>query len=300
MINIKDLTTLICQSDPQLSSLKTTVEKELLHYEIMMTLAENGFLKQLTFQGGTCLRMMYGSNRLSEDLDFAGGHEFDFRLLENLRDCLHSELSKKHNLKINISQPDFDKLNQQQNVKVGRWKVSIETAPEDKSAPWQKIRLEIATVPAHSANLRPMVKAYPQLPDGYQTVLVNCESLAEIAADKYVALALRKTIKARDVWDLAWLYQQRVEASPQLVMQKFSDYQSDNGIERLSARLSEVPQYIESGYFVTEMERFLLASVAQTSIRQKGFNDYVKETVVRQGKKLFAAFSNADSSPFKM
>jgi hypothetical protein len=93
---------------------------------------------------------------------------------------------------------------------------------------------------------------------------------------------------------------QMVKQSPQLVIQKFSDYQSNNGIERLNARLSEVPQYIESGYFVTEIGRFLLASLAQTSIRQSGFNNYVKEMLARQEQALFAAFSNDDSSPFKM
>ena len=82
MIDIKRLAEQICQSDQQLASLKTTVEKELLHHEIIATMARHGFLKKLTFQGGTCLRMMYGSNRLSEDLDFAGGSDFNFEQLE--------------------------------------------------------------------------------------------------------------------------------------------------------------------------------------------------------------------------
>ena len=119
MNHIKQLAEQICQSDPQLVSLKSTVEKELLHYEVLATMANNGFLKKLTFQGGTCLRMMYGSNRLSEDLDFAGGHNFDFQELEKLQHCLHTELSKKHNLKINVAQPDFEKLNTKENIKVG-------------------------------------------------------------------------------------------------------------------------------------------------------------------------------------
>lgn len=300
MINIKNLTEQICKSDPQLTSLKTTVEKELLHYEIMATMANHGFLKKLTFQGGTCLRMMYGSNRLSEDLDFAGGHDFNFEQLESLKRCLHSELSKKHNLKINVTQPNFYKLKEKENIKVGRWKVSIETEPENKSAPWQKIRLEVATVPARTSSLRPMIKTYQQMPDGYQSILLNCESLEEIAADKFVALALRRSIKARDLWDLTWLYQQKVEADPQLVMDKFDDYQSENGVEILESRLIEVPKYMDSGEFEQEMERFLMTSVAETSIRQEGFIDYVKDTVYRQGKKLLAGLDNSINTQFKM
>jgi len=300
MINIKNLTQQICQSDPQLASLQTTVEKELLHYEIMATMANHGFLKKLIFQGGTCLRMMYGSNRLSEDLDFAGGHDFNFQQLESLQECLHSELSKKHNLKINVAQPNFDQLTGRENIKVGRWKVSIETEPYNKSAPWQKIKLEVATVPAHTSSLRPMIKTYQQMPDGYQSILLNCESLEEIAADKFVALALRRSIKARDVWDLTWLYQQKVEADPQLVMDKFDDYQSENGVQALESRLIELPKYIDSGKFELEMERFLMASVAQTSIRREGFVDYVKDTVNRQGRKLLSTLESSVNTKFKM
>jgi predicted nucleotidyltransferase component of viral defense system len=300
MFNMKKLTEQICQSDPQLASLHTTVEKELLHYEIMATMAAHGFLQKLTFQGGTCLRMMYGSNRLSEDLDFAGGHDFNFEQLENLKNCLHTELSKKHNLKVNVAQPNFDKLTERENIKVGRWKVSIETEPHNKSAPWQKIKLEVATVPAHTSSLRPMIKAYQQLPDGYQSILVNCESLEEIAADKFVALALRRSIKARDVWDLTWLYQQKIEADPQLVMDKFDDYKSEDGVQALESRLIELPKYMDSGEFELEMERFLMASVAKTSILRAGFVDYVKATVNQQGRKLLSSLENSANSQFKM
>ena len=36
-------------------------------------------LAGLTFIGGTCLRACYGSARLSEDLDFTGGNDFNRR-----------------------------------------------------------------------------------------------------------------------------------------------------------------------------------------------------------------------------
>ena len=37
---------------------------------------EAGFLDKLTFMGGTCLRMCYNSERLSEDLDFSSSFDF--------------------------------------------------------------------------------------------------------------------------------------------------------------------------------------------------------------------------------
>ncbi len=53
-----------------LGSLQAVVAKELLHYEIFGALAGEGLLSTLAFQGGTCLRLFYGSSRYSEDLDF--------------------------------------------------------------------------------------------------------------------------------------------------------------------------------------------------------------------------------------
>jgi len=52
------------------------VEKELLHRDILHALHQSGLLNGLVFTGGTCLRACYGSQRLSEDLDFYGGKAF--------------------------------------------------------------------------------------------------------------------------------------------------------------------------------------------------------------------------------
>lgn len=72
---LREMVATACASQA-LAGMETTVEKELLHYDIMTALSQSGLLAKLTFQGGTCLRMAYGSDRLSEDLDFAGGIDF--------------------------------------------------------------------------------------------------------------------------------------------------------------------------------------------------------------------------------
>ncbi len=76
---------------------RPVVEKELLHYDILYALSATGLLKHITFQGGTSLRLCYGSNRFSEDLDFAGGRDFcSAQLLEIkrvLRNMLVSDMA---------------------------------------------------------------------------------------------------------------------------------------------------------------------------------------------------------------
>lgn len=60
------------RNQDELGSLRPVVVKEILHHDILRELSHADLLKQLTFIGGTCLRACYGSNRLSEDLDFTG------------------------------------------------------------------------------------------------------------------------------------------------------------------------------------------------------------------------------------
>lgn len=53
------------------------VEKEVMHHDILREMNNAGYLQNLTFIGGTCLRLCYGSDRLSEDLDFSGSFNFN-------------------------------------------------------------------------------------------------------------------------------------------------------------------------------------------------------------------------------
>ncbi|MBV5334648.1 MAG: nucleotidyl transferase AbiEii/AbiGii toxin family protein, partial [Sulfuricurvum sp.] len=57
---------------------------ELLQHDIIREMSIAGLLDTLTFIGGTCLRACYGSNRLSEDLDFTGGKNFNRAILSDL------------------------------------------------------------------------------------------------------------------------------------------------------------------------------------------------------------------------
>ena len=47
------------------SGMIMTIEKELLHYEILNAMDEGGLLDRLVFQGGTSLRLCYGAERYS-------------------------------------------------------------------------------------------------------------------------------------------------------------------------------------------------------------------------------------------
>lgn len=79
----------------ELTQLRIVVEKELLHHDILLAMNDGGLLQQLCFIGGTCLRACYGSNRLSEDLDFTGGANFNRKNLTELKALLTDKLQLK-------------------------------------------------------------------------------------------------------------------------------------------------------------------------------------------------------------
>lgn len=81
--------------------------------------------------------------------------------------------------------PDYD------GVKVDKWQISVETAPQQRDLPRQKIKVEIANIPAHTRELLPLRLNYDFL-QGSGAVLVNAESIDEVMADKIVAFPVAK------------------------------------------------------------------------------------------------------------
>ena len=80
----ESLTLEALKNQEDLASLRIVVEKELLHHDILRIMAAKGLLSDLTFISGTCLRACFGSPRLSEDLDFTGGRDFNRTVLHEL------------------------------------------------------------------------------------------------------------------------------------------------------------------------------------------------------------------------
>lgn len=119
-----------------LAPLRPVVEKELLHHDILRELAEAGLLHRLTFIGGTCLRACYGSHRLSEDLNFTGGADFDLAALNGLGPLLVERLAAKYGLAVSVSEPEREK------GLIDTWKIRVLTHPEPRDLPAQRINID--------------------------------------------------------------------------------------------------------------------------------------------------------------
>lgn len=284
-----------------LANLRPVVEKELLHYDILFCLSEAGLLKSLTFQGGTSLRLCYSSNRFSEDLDFAGGPDFCSANLAQMKDCIEDYLGNRYGLEVTVKEPNELRAEPEYaEVKVDKWQISVTTFPERKDLPRQRIKIEVANIPAYTHTWRQLVRNYTVLPDGYSDTLIRVETLEEVMADKLVSFpATTSYIRYRDMWDLLWLKQQGAKIDVNLVSQKLKDYKIDDFEKNLQARIDSLPNIISEGNFHNEMKRFIPSSVYETSLGKEGFSsfllDSLKDLLNQLRKELYAENDKTNS-----
>jgi hypothetical protein len=163
---------------------------------------------------------------------------------------------------------------------VDKWQVNVETAPGNRSMPSQKIRLEVAGVPAYTSELVPLKTNYEFL-EGYNSVLVLAESISEVMADKVIAFpaALPTRIRHRDIWDLAWLTQQGASLDPLMVRKKADDYGIANYETLLNDAIVQLPEIVRSKPFKDQMQRFIDAETFTTRLGNEKFLDYLTSAV---------------------
>lgn len=278
--------------------LDNVLEKEVLHHDIMLVLHKEGILQQLTFIGGTSLRLCYNSSRLSEDLDFTAGFDFNPNKFDGLEKKLEKHLQKKYNIKVNARKP------QSSNFGTSTWKVTLEKFPDRKDLPSQKMHIDICALPSFDIEHRPIMDHY-HINSPMAGLPIPVQSMAEILADKMVAFAYReRRIKPRDVWDIVWLKQQGVEQRYDLIIKKLEarGKKDKDFIEKINQHLSLL-QKDEStkSDFYNEMSRFLPKEVAKRTLENNNFWPYLVLTLGDEVKQVTNNLSgNSPEKSFDM
>jgi len=270
----------VLQSNQELMPLQPVVEKEILHHDILREMAQAGFLRKLTFIGGTCLRDCYGSPRLSEDIDFTGGIDFDPDNLKALSAHLEEAITKRYGLDVRVSEP------QRAEGDTKTWKVKIITRPEQSHLPSQRIHIDVCAV--SSFETQPvMLKNHYGVDFGTSGLILHAETREEIFADKLVALALRPNrIKQRDIWDIIWMTHHTVELRPDLVRKKLNERQVE--YQQYLELFSERIESVQDGHsnFLFEIKRFLPAHTVDASLETEEYWSVVISTLKEIYSKL--------------
>jgi predicted nucleotidyltransferase component of viral defense system len=266
----------IVQANPDYAAITPVIEKEILHHDIMDVLIKHGAMQRLTFIGGTSLRMCYNSARLSEDLDFNGGYNFKPADFNGLESEIQTYIQNKYETDVWVSKPADDTQGD-----TTSWKISISKAPNRPDLPRQKMHIDVCAIPSFDVEKRPLLNHYNTVVPT-EGILVPVQSMQEILADKFIALAYRaRRIKPRDIWDIVWIKQRGVALSKALVEKKLAarHKQLNDFRQALPHQLDKLTQDEARNDFSMEMSRFIPQKIKTRTLDNPEYWAYVQTEV---------------------
>lgn len=276
----------IVAANPDLAAISPVIEKEILHHDIMAVLIQQGVMSSLTFIGGTALRMCYNSSRLSEDLDFNGGHNFKPDDLNGLEHEIKRYIETKYEMNVWVNKPTDEKQGD-----TSSWTISIEKEANRPDLPRQKMHIDVCAIPSFDSVKRPLINHY-NIAVPTEGLLVPVQSLAEILADKFIALAYRaRRIKPRDIWDIIWLSQRNIDVSIELTKLKLDarGKSFDDFSDALRSQVDKLQSDAEvRNDFYQEMSRFIPATIKARTLDNPDYWDYVQSEAKRLANSLLA------------
>ena len=190
--------------EPQTSIDKKNAIKEILQEIVLCGLSRAGFFKHAAFYGGTALRIFYGLDRFSEDLDFSLMAPESFDLSEYLPSVEKEIRSYGLNFKAEERQKTVDSAVQSAFLKGNTKEHILLFYADDRLArsitPGELIKIKFET----DTNPPPFVgfdHKYRLLPSPYEICLYDLPSLFAGKTHAVLCRAWRNRIKGRDLYD---------------------------------------------------------------------------------------------------
>lgn len=184
---------------------KKNVVKEVMQEIVLCGLSRAGFFKKAAFYGGTALRIFYGLDRFSEDLDFSLMQVDDsFELSEYFPMLkkeiaaygLNVEISEKQKSKESAIRSAFLKGNTKEHMLLfyASDPITSKIAGDEKI----KIKFEVDTNPPAGASFE---HKYRLLPAPYEVTLYDIPSLFAGKVHAVICRSWKNRIKGRDLYD---------------------------------------------------------------------------------------------------
>lgn len=176
-----------------LRAFKESILKEYLQYKILSSIFNSDYANKLAFLGGTALRIVYGSTRFSEDLDFD-----NFALTEMEFTALSEIIQKDlmlEGLKVEVSTMTQNAYR----IKIRIPKLLFDSGLSAMSE--HKILLQVDTVPQHFEYEaeKPLLNKFDVFTQ------INAVPKNLLLAQKIFASVNRKRIMGRDFFDIIFL-----------------------------------------------------------------------------------------------
>ncbi len=184
---------------------KKNAVKEIMQEIVLCGLSRAGFFKKAAFYGGTALRIFYGLDRFSEDLDFSlMAPDDSFELPEYFPTLkkeiasygLNVEIAEKEKTKESAIRSAFLKGNTKEHMLL--FYASDLAASAVAGNETIKIKFEVDTNPPAGATFE---HKYRLLPAPYEVTLYDMSSLFAGKAHAVICRAWKSRVKGRDLYD---------------------------------------------------------------------------------------------------
>lgn len=191
MIN---LTQILAQYPDHLRGHRESILKEYLQYKILNSIFNSKYAGKLAFLGGTALRILYGSTRFSEDLDF-DNFKLTERQFTDLSKVIKSDLELE-GLKVEISVVTRNAYR----IKIRIPELLFDSGLSPMSH--HKILIQVDTVPQNFKYTleKPLLNKFEVFTQ------INAVPKDLLLAQKIYASVNRKRIMGRDFFDVVFLH----------------------------------------------------------------------------------------------
>jgi predicted nucleotidyltransferase component of viral defense system len=210
------------------------VAREYFQLLLLKELYDKNFSEKIFFKGGTCIRLIYGGTRFSEDLDFSV--EMEEEEFEKEIWMFFKEMEGKYPLTF-----------KERDTIAG--KTYLTTIKTDFLEQKVYIKLDFSFREKVIKPSKEIIKdnQYPIIFRGY----VYCLSKDEILAEKIRALLNRK--KGRDIYDIWMLLELGAKLNKEIIKKKLSYYSEEYKMEEVIKRIEDQSK----DEFVDELRAFV-------------------------------------------
>lgn len=276
---------MIKQYNPETSEETKTALREILQSIVLVGLSRGGFFNKASFYGGTALRIFYGLNRYSEDLDFTLNEKdetFDFEYyFKSINDVASSyglelEFSTKVKMVETPIESAFAKLNTYQTlIKLKVDKNLLKILHKDEV---MKVKFEVDCNP--SLGFDKEVK-WLDLPEFASISVLDQPSLFAGKIHAILCRSYKNNVKGRDYYDFLFYMRQKIKPNMNYLRNKLIETQKlkENDyfdINVLKNMLMEKIESIDFNQVKNDAQKFIFKNENLEYFSKELFVDMIK------------------------
>ena len=225
----------------------STIIAEIMHLTALDALFSLPESQQICFQGGTCIHLLHGGYRYSEDLDFAGFH-IDQELTRKIIEKSQSSVEKGMVQLLGQGESKWRSPRKMANPRVFTyWYLFCPKGSRFKF----RLKIEFGQYPVYESKVYPVIS---NLDLFNKRTLVMGATPKELFIEKVIAVIGRPYFKGRDLFDL-WYLDEVLKAPKDrtLMAKKLRDYGEQPVWEIVEEKLCSTSPSL----LANEMKRFL-------------------------------------------